>query len=144
MKTTTIQKINNANTLNEYLDILESEFKTEECKPGRLTKGIIINMITSKLSAQNPILIQGLKVKALETDSIKEFIKVIRKEYNGEQIFTETAKAQLVENTQRLMGLSFLKERDPDIEKKAPVKKAETKKAPAKKAPAKKAVKKRK
>lgn len=133
MKTTTIQKIEKVITLNDFLNVLESEFKTEECKPGRLTKGIVINLITSKLSGQNPILIQALKVKALEAENIKEFIKIIRKEYNGEQNFTETAKAELVLNTQRLVGLTFLKERNPETETKKATAKTATKKAPAKK-----------
>lgn len=135
MKTTTVQKIEKVVTLNDFLNILESDFKTEECKPGRLTKGIVINLITSKLSGQNPILINALKVKALEAENIKEFIKIIRREYNGDQNFTEAAKAQLVENTNRLVGLTFLKERDSETAtKKAPAKKAvATKKAPAKK-----------
>lgn len=142
MKQTTIKKIESVTTLNEYLDVLESEFKTEECKPGRLTKGIVINMLTAKLTAQNPILIQGLKVKALEADSIKSFIKTIRSNYNGEQNLSDLAKAQLVENTQRLMGLTRLQENDG--EKKAPATKAPAKKVATKKAPAKKVAKRRK
>jgi len=112
MKPTTESKIKNTNTLNEYLNVLLQNFACENCKPGRFVKSTLIYNITAKLSPQSALLIQAMKIRAMETENIKHFIEVIQANFNTNQIFTENAKLLLVENTKSLLLLTGLKENE--------------------------------
>lgn len=110
MKQSNQVKIENVKTLKEFLNVLQTEFKTEECKPSRFIKSTLIYTLISKLSAQNVIVTSAIKTRATETESIQEFINVVKANFNCEQQFTNTKN--LVKETEILLKLTGLKEKD--------------------------------
>ena len=126
MKQATEIKIKNVKTLNEFLNVLNSEFKTVECKPSHFIKVTLIYTLISKLNGQSIVIPANVKAEATQAPNISEFINVIKLNFNCEQKFTNTNN--LISDTNKLLILTGLKEKDEN-------------EAPAKPAPAKKIVK---
>lgn len=122
MKQTTIKKLNEVKTLNDYLNFLQSEFKTAECKPGRFVKSTVIHLLITKLNGQNLIVTEAIKQKALEATSIEHFIKIVQDNFNTNQLFSLGALGNLVSDTNKLTALTGLKENEqsPDIKEVKP------------------------
>lgn len=110
MKQTTINKLKEVKTLEDYLNVLQQDFETKSCKPGRLIRHTLFNTIVSTLQLKNPILLHTLKCKALECDSLDHFIETIKKNFNVKQSITDKAKTNLAKNTQALIVLTRLQE----------------------------------
>jgi hypothetical protein len=121
MKQETIKKIGNCKTLEDYLKCLQENFNTLECKPGRFIKSTLIYSLSSKLNAQSPLITERIKIKALESENIAEFIKLIQANFNTKQLFSVKALGNLVGDTEKLLDLTGLKEKAtmPELIKKA-------------------------
>lgn len=110
MKQQTKNKLETVKTLGEFLDVLQSEFKCSECKPGRLVKDALVRTILSKLSGSNVFVNENLRIKCLEAKDINEFIKIIKLNFNTAIQFTPQAKQKLESDTNALILLTGLKE----------------------------------
>lgn len=112
MKTTTIKQIQSVNTLNDYLTVLQNNFNCEACKIGLLVRHTLINTLLNKLSGTNVIVNQAIKAKAVQAETVKQFIDIVKANFNTNNLFTESAKKNLVSDTETLLLLTRLKEKD--------------------------------
>ena len=97
MKTTTRNKINNINTLKDFLNCLQIDFKAKECKPGYLSKSTLIYYIAD-LCKRNDVNInnfEALKTKCLNSDNIYDFIEILKDEIKENFNFSDNAKKDL-------------------------------------------------
>lgn len=111
MKQTTSNKIKDVKTLENFLNVLESEFKCSECTPGRLVKDTLIRTILSKLSGSNVFVNENVRIKCLEAKNIAEFIKIIKANFNINVQFTDKAIEKLESDLKALMLITGLKEK---------------------------------
>ena len=112
MKATTNKEIENVNTLNDYLNVLQKNFNCEACKIGLLVRHTLINTILNKLSATNIILAQNVRVKVTQAATVHQFIEIVKANFNTQEQFTQAAKKNLVSDTETLLLLTRLKEKD--------------------------------
>lgn len=111
MKTKIQNRIKEVKTLNDFLNVLQSEFKTAECKPGRFVKATVIHLLIDKLQGQNVIVTQAIKTRVLESESIEHFIKIVQAHFNCDQLLTGS-KEKLISDTEKLQALTGLKEKE--------------------------------
>lgn len=111
MKQQTKLKIENSKNLGEFLDTLNSEFDCVNCKPGKLTKDILIRTLISKVKSSNVIINESVRTKALASENVSELIKTIKTNFNVKEEFSEGAKKELLNSAITLTTLVKLKEK---------------------------------
>lgn len=110
MNNTTIQKLRSVTTLKDYLDTLQSNFKTKDCKPGRLIKYTLVHTILNKLDKKDYSVNDELKNKAMDAENIDIFINVIKNNFDTSIQFSERAKENLISDTKSLVIMTRLEE----------------------------------
>lgn len=111
MKQQTKNKLSSVKTLGEYLNVLQSEFKCSECKPGRLIRNTLIRTILSKLNGSNVFVNENVRIKCLEAENMDKFINTIKSNFNVNVQFSEQAREKLESDTNALILLTGLKEK---------------------------------
>lgn len=104
MKIEIRNKLKAVNTLNDYLNFLQTEFKSKECKPGYLSKSTLCYFIAD-LCKNNSVKIENfetIKNKAIETNNIFDFIEIIKSEINVNFNFSDNAKNELFIYTNKI------------------------------------------
>lgn len=97
MKTTTRNKINNIESLKDFLNCLQSDFKAKECKPGYLSKSTLIYYIADLCKRNNVSInnFEALKIKCLNSDNVHDFINILKDEIKENFNFSESTKKEL-------------------------------------------------
>ena len=104
MKIDTRNKLKAVKTLNEYLNFLQNEFKSKDCKPGYLSKSTLCYFIAD-LCKNNGVKIpnfETIKNKAIDSNNIFDFIEIIKKELNADFNFSSNAKDELFIYTNKI------------------------------------------
>lgn len=109
MKAEIKNQIENCKNIGEYLTVLENNYLLAECKPGKFSKNILIQSLSSKL--QNIIIDNYVREKAVNSNNMLEFLDVVRKNFNTDIEFTKDAKSKLMLNTGFIINLVMLKEK---------------------------------
>lgn len=110
MKTETKKAIEESNNLKEYVQALQNNFKLKECKPGKFLKNTFIYALISKLGNDFKIS-EETKQRALNTENMDEFLKLIESNYNTSSKFSDTVKNSLVFHTEAFQKMIQLKEK---------------------------------
>jgi hypothetical protein len=105
----TINKIENAKNLSEYFNILQENFNCENCKPGRFIKATLCYTILNKIGPQGPEVTDKIKNLCLDTPNIKEFIEVLKQNFNCENI--KITPGTIIKETKNLILLINLKDK---------------------------------
>lgn len=109
MKAEIKTQIENCKNIGEYLTVLEKNYLLAECKPGKFSKNILIQSLSSKL--QNIVIDQRVRDKAINSANMLEFLDVVRKNFDINIEFTREAKSKLILNTGFICNLTMLKEK---------------------------------
>lgn len=110
MKTETKKAIEESNNLKEYIQALQNNFKLKECKPGKFLKNMFIYALISKLGSDFKIS-EETKRRALDTENMDEFLKLIESNYNTEAKFSVNVKSNLSFHTEAFQKMIQLKEK---------------------------------
>lgn len=110
MKTATSNKLKECKTVNDFFTVLNSDYKTEDCKPGFITKATLHFTIAQMLPIKNPIQLNIIKETITKTETLQGIAERLRP-IVGEIEFTADGKKELPGKTEALITLTQLKER---------------------------------
>lgn len=110
MKTEIKNKIDKVTTLGQFLEVIKSEYKCTECKPGKLAKDILIRTILKQVNS-NAFVNENIRLKAMQSENIEQLIETIKGNFTTELQFSGTAQKNLAGNLESLCKLISLKEK---------------------------------
>lgn len=114
MKAKIETKLKSVKTLNDLLNVLQSEYQTTECVISVFIRNLLVMNICAMLQNTNAIINEKLKQKVVLTNTVDEFINCIRDNYDCNRIINNTEN--IVSNTKALVTLTRLKEIEEKIE----------------------------
>jgi hypothetical protein len=110
MKAETENKILNCNSISEYLKVLQAEFKTKDCKPGKLAKATLIYNLHSKVKNAGLTVNDEFRSQVLNSEHLDEFINIVLNHYKLFDTLGTQGKQELINSTKQIMALTGLKE----------------------------------
>lgn len=98
MKAEIKNKIKNIESLNDFLNFLQNEYKSKECKPGTFIKSTLIYFIADLCKRNNVEItnFENLKNKCIETENIYDFIETIKTNLKQNFDFSYEARKELL------------------------------------------------
>lgn len=103
-----VNKLSEVTTVKDYLNYLLENYDTDNCRPGKFAKNILINALSSMATSQSPRAIQLASAEAVNANNITEFIVIIKRSFDTNTAITATEE-KLQDNTKKLCTMVSLK-----------------------------------
>jgi len=103
-------KLSGVKTVNDYLNYLLENYNTDNCRPGKFAKGILINTLSSMATSQSPRSIQLASSQAVNANNITEFIVIIKRSFDVNSAINSTEE-KLIKSTDALCKIVSLKKK---------------------------------